>query len=479
MPVAETTFASILPAIPEMALAVAVCLILLIDVYGGAARRGLTATATLVALAVSAWLTFKYGEVEQRTVLFNGLYVADRLGVFLKLAAMLSVGVSLFYSQAYLQRRSIGGGEYYVLALTTLLGICVLISANSLITVYLGIELLSLSLYAMVAFDRESGIAAESAIKYFVLGAISSGALLYGMSMLYGMSGTLDLDRLAATSTLSGAGYLIGITFVIVGIAFKFGAVPFHMWVPDVYQGAPTSVTLFVATAPKLGAFAFAFRLLSHGLGHDTLIWTEILTALGVLSVMLGNVVAIAQTNIKRMLAYSAIGNAGFILLGFATGQPAGYRAALIYTLVYVLTVLGSFGVVLLAARVGSEADDLSDYKGLASRDPLLALMMLFLMLSTAGVPPFVGFWSKLWIIQALLNSHRTGVASIAVLLSVVGAFYYLRVIWYMYFEPAAPGSRADTQFGTRFALALNGLAVLALGLLPNALFALCNGLID
>jgi NADH-quinone oxidoreductase subunit N len=479
MPVATMSFASILPAIPEMALAAAICLILLIDVYGGAGKRGLTATATLVALAVTAWLTFTYGEVEHRTVLFNGLYVADRLSVFLKLASMLSVGVSLFYSQAYLQRRSIVGGEYYVLALTTLLGICVLISANSLLTIYLGVELLSLSLYAMVAFDRDSGIAAESAIKYFVLGAIASGALLYGMSMLYGMSGTLDLDRLAATGTSAGAGYIIGIAFVIVGVAFKFGAVPFHMWVPDVYQGAPTSVTLFVATAPKLAAFAFAFRLLSYGLGHDTVVWSQMLTGIAVLSLVLGNVVAIAQSNIKRMLAYSAIGNVGFILLGFVTGQPGGYRAALIYTLVYVLTVLGSFGVVMLAARVGSEADELTDYKGLATRDPLLALMMLCLMLSTAGVPPFVGFWAKLWIIQALLNSGRVGLASTAVVLSVVGAFYYLRVIWYMYFEPAAPGSTADTHFGTRFALTLNALAVLALGLLPNALFALCNGLID
>jgi NADH-quinone oxidoreductase subunit N len=355
----------------------------------------------------------------------------------------------------------------------------VLISANSLLTIYLGVELLSLSLYAMVAFDRDSGIAAESAIKYFVLGAIASGALLYGMSMLYGMSGTLDLDRLAATGTSAGAGYIIGIAFVIVGVAFKFGAVPFHMWVPDVYQGAPTSVTLFVATAPKLAAFAFAFRLLSYGLGHDTVVWSQMLTGIAVLSLVLGNVVAIAQSNIKRMLAYSAIGNVGFILLGFVTGQPGGYRAALIYTLVYVLTVLGSFGVVMLAARVGSEADELSDYKGLATRDPLLALMMLCLMLSTAGVPPFVGFWAKLWIIQALLNSGRVGLASTAVVLSVVGAFYYLRVIWYMYFEPAAPGATADTHFGTRFALTLNALAVLALGLLPNALFALCNGLID
>ncbi|HEX9138250.1 MAG TPA: NADH-quinone oxidoreductase subunit NuoN [Steroidobacteraceae bacterium] len=473
------TLASMRPALPEIALAASACVILLLDVFVGQSRRGLTAALTLIALAVCAWLTLTMSMVTHRTVLFNGLYVADPLATLLKLAAMVSVGFGLFYSQGYLQRRGIGGGEYYVLALTTLLGICVLISANNLLTVYLGIELLSLSLYAMVAFDRDSGIAAEAAIKYFVLGAIASGVLLYGMSMLYGLTGTLDLDRLAVAASGAGAGYAIGLAFIVVAVAFKFGAVPFHMWVPDVYEGAPTSVTLFVATAPKIGSFALAYRLLAHGLAHETLVWSQMLLAIAVLSVVLGNVVAIAQTNMKRLLAYSAIANVGFTLFGFVAADPAGYRAALSYTLVYVLTTLGSFGVVLLAVRTQGEADSLADYKGLAARDPLLALLMLVLMLSTAGIPPFVGFWAKLWIIQALLNADLVWLAVLAVLVSVVGAYYYLRVIWFMYFDSGTDARSTEPAGAARWALTLNTLAIVGIGLFPNALFALCSSVIN
>jgi len=411
-------------------------------------------------------------------VLFDGLYVADRLAVFLKLAGFFSIGLALFYSQPYLDRRGIHGGEYQVLALTALLGICVLVSANSLLTVYLGIELLSLSLYALVAFDRESGVAAEAAIKYFVLGAIASGTLLYGMSMLYGLTGTLDLDKLASVSAAHGAGFVIAVTFIVVAVAFKFGAVPFHMWVPDVYSGAPISVALLVSTAPKLASFALVARLLVYGLGADPALWVQILTVLAVLSLLAGNFIAIAQTSIRRMLAYSAIANVGFILLGFITADPGGYRAALVYTLVYVLTTLGSFAVVLLAARTDGEAEEIDDFKGLGARDPLLAVLMLALMFSTAGVPPFAGFWAKLWIIQSLLHTQHVWLATLAVLASVIGAYYYLRVIWFMYFDAGREQTPIARLPLTRGALVLNVLAVVALGVMPNVLLALCTSLI-
>jgi NADH-quinone oxidoreductase subunit N len=471
------TLASLRPAIAEISLGLAICVVLLADVFAGASRKYLTPLLTLVSLAVCAWLTVTVGAVQDRTVLFDGLYVADRLSVFLKLAGFLSVGLALFYSQPYLERRGIHGGEYQVLALTALLGVCVLASANSLLTVYLGIELLSLSLYALVAFDRDSGVAAEAAIKYFVLGAIASGTLLYGMSMLYGLTGTLNLDKLATVNAAHGAGFVIAVTFIVVAVAFKFGAVPFHMWVPDVYSGAPVSVALLVSTAPKLGSFALVARLLVYGLGADPALWVQILTALAVLSLLAGNFIAIAQTSIRRMLAYSAIANVGFILLGFITADPSGYRAALAYTLVYVLTTLGSFGVVLLAARADGEAEELDDFKGLGARDPLLALLMLALMFSTAGVPPFAGFWAKLWIIQALLHTQHVWLATLAVLASVVGAYYYLRVIWFMYFDAGREQTLVVRQPLTRGALTLNVLAVAGLGVMPNVLLALCSSL--
>ena len=471
------TLAALRPAIPEIALGIAICVVLLADVFAGLSRRYLTPSLTLIALAVCAWLTVTVGAVPERTVLFDGLYVADRLGMFLKVAGFLSVGLTLIYSEHYLERRGIRGGEYHILSLTALLGICVLVSANSLLTVYLGVELLSLSLYALVAFDRDSGVAAEAAIKYFVLGAIASGTLLYGMSMLYGLTGTLSLDKLATVSASHGAGFVIAVTFIVVAVAFKFGAVPFHMWVPDVYAGAPVSVALLISTAPKLASFALVTRLLVYGLGADPTLWVQILTVLAVLSLLAGNLIAIAQTSIRRMLAYSAIANVGFILLGFITAEPSGYRAALAYTLIYVLTTLGSFGVVLFAARRDGEAEELDDFKGLGSRDPLLALVMLMLMFSTAGVPPFAGFWAKLWIIQSLLHSQHVWLATLAVLASVIGAYYYLRVIWFMYFDEGRAQTPIARDHLTRGALAVNALAVLGVGVMPNGLLALCASL--
>lgn len=470
------TLQSILPALPEMYLAAAICVVLLVDVFAGSAARRITPTLTLFVIAVGVALTTFVAAAPTRAVIFSGMYVADPLATFLKLLGFLFTGVALLYSRSYLDARGLLKGEYYVLVLTALLGIFVIASAGSLLTIYVGVELLALSLYALVAFDRDSGIAAESAMKYFVLGAIASGCLLYGMSLVYGMSGSLLLADLALR--LHGEpplGLVMGIVFLVVGVAFKFGAVPFHMWVPDVYQGAPSSVTLFVASAPKLASFAVAFRLLAGGLGNVAPAWTQMLAIVAVASLVLGNVIAIAQTNLKRMLAYSAIGNVGFILLGFVAGTERGYEAALYYTVAYVIMTLGAFGVILLASRAGFEAEQLDDYKGLHARDPLLALIMMAVMFSTAGIPPFVGFWAKLQIFQALWLAGQTWLIVIAAAVSVIGVFYYLRVVKLMYFDaPTDDSGRAPSNRGVRVALACNAVAVLALGLFPEGLLSLC-----
>jgi NADH-quinone oxidoreductase subunit N len=470
------TWASVQPALPEIYLTGAICLLLLADVFFGDKRRGLAPTLTLLLLVGGALVTAQYANVTGRVLLFSETYVADPLAVFLKLVAFTAVALALLYAREYLDRRGMMRGEFYVLGLTTLLGVFVLISANSLLTVYIGVELMSLSLYAMVAFDRDSGIAAESAMKYFVLGAIASGMLLYGMSLIYGLNGTLNLDVLAANAMGEPSlGMILGLVFVVVAVAFKFGAVPFHMWVPDVYHGAPTGVTLFLSTVPHVAYFSLAFRLLAHGLGGVGAAWQDMLAPLAVLSMVFGNVVAIAQSNLKRMLAYSAVGNVGFILLGFVAGTAEGYEAALYYSVAYILMTLGSFGVLVLASRAGFEAEDLDQFKGLSKRDPLLAYVMLALMFSTAGVPPFIGFWAKFNILQALWLTHHPWLIIIAVVTSVIGAFYYLRIVKLMFFDP--PGELPvgpSSGLPVRAVLALNGFAVLALGVLPNALIQLC-----
>lgn len=470
------TLESVLPALPEIYLAIAVCVVLLVDVFVGRAATRVTPTLTLLVLAAGAGLLLAFAQVPSTVELFSGMYVTDPLANLLKLLAMLFVAVSLLYSRHYLETRGLLKGEYYVLVLTALLGIFVMISAGSLLTMYIGVELLALSLYALVAFDRDNGVAAESAMKYFVLGAIASGCLLYGMSLVYGLGGSLLFSELAvALQGPASLGLIMGVVFLVVGVAFKFGAVPFHMWVPDVYHGAPSSVTLFVATAPKIASFALAFRLLAGGLEGISETWTQMLAIVAVLSALVGNVVAIAQTNLKRMLAYSAVGNVGFILLGFVAGTEQGYEAALYYTIAYVIMTLGSFGVILLASRAGFEADELDHFKGLHARDPLLALMMMFLMFSTAGIPPFVGFWAKLQIFEALWTSNQVALVVFAAAVSVIGVFYYLRVVKIMYFD--APGDLPTTErhAGVRLALGLNALAVLVLGLFPQSLLSLCE----
>jgi len=346
---------------------------------------------------------------------------------------------------------------------------------------YLGLETMALSIYALVAIDRNNVTSAESAMKYFVLGAIASGALLYGISWIYGVTGTLKFDEIAAAlvadPSLNNVSLWFGLAFLIVGISFKFGAVPFHMWLPDVYQGARTPVTLYIASAPKLAALAFAIRVLVDGLGglHD--VWDDMILVVAVLSLLAGNVIAIAQSNIKRMLGYSTIAHVGFILLGLFCGTDKGYSAALFYTLTYIVAAAGAFGIVILLSRRGFEAENLNDFKGLNARSPWFALMMMFLMFSMAGVPPFIGFFGKLNVIDATLSAGYPGLAVLMVLASVVGAYYYLRVIWYMYFEEGEDQAVLQASTDTRLVTSLNGLAVLALGIVPGWLWALCTSI--
>ena len=470
------TLADLRPAMAELFVAAAACVILLVDAFLPASRRDATFLLSIVTLAVAAWVTSLVA-MPGPTIALYGHYVTDPMGTVLKLFTYGAAAVALLYSRDYMDQRGLMQGEYFVLALFAVLGIQVIISAGSLLTLYLGIEIMSLSLYAMVAFDRDNGVAAEAAMKYFVLGAISSGTLLYGISILYGVTGTIRLDGLAEAiqgTDASSIGLLLGLAFIVVGVAFKFGAVPFHMWLPDVYHGSPTAVTLFVGSAPKIASFALAMRLLAEGLGGAVDAWQDMLVVLAVLSMVIGNVVAIAQTNIKRMLAYSTISHVGFILLGILAGNAAGYQAAMFYTLTYVILATGAFGIVLLMSRKGFEAELLDDYKGLNQKNPWFAFVMLLLMFGMAGVPPTVGFWAKVQVISAVLDVGLTWLAAVAVLLSVIGAYYYLRIVKLMYFDE--PGERVALAAGGAFrlVLSLNGLAVLALGLFPGLLLALC-----
>ncbi len=461
----------------EIFLLSAICVILLVDVFLRDNQRWITYALSMLSLAGAAYVTAKYG-TDARVSAFHGTFVSDPMGNVLKLFSYGAVAVAFLYSREYLQRRGLFKGEYFILGLVALLGVMVMVSAGSLLTVYLGIELMSLSLYAMVAIDRDSGIAAESAMKYFVLGAIASGTLLYGFSVVYGMTGTLQLDELAVAVREVGPdkiGLIFGLIFIVVGIGFKFGAVPFHMWIPDVYHGAPTPVTLFIGAAPKIGSFIVAIRVLAEGLDSMVASWQDMLIALSVLSMGLGSLVAIAQTNIKRMLAYSTISHVGFILLGILAGTTEGYRASMFYTLAYVIVSTGSFGMILLLSRQGFEADELEDYKGLHRKSPWFAAVMLMFMFSTAGVPPFLGFWAKLAVLGAIVDVGLTWLAVAAVLFSVIGAFFYLRLIKLMYFDEPTDSLEIQAGGAMRMVLSANGLAALALGVFPSALMEICS----
>lgn len=465
----------------------AISVILVVDVFLPPSRRRATFYLTMLALLGTALCSLYYGAGERTTLLYDS-FVSDPAGNALKLFAYAIVALVFLYSRDYLEREGLYKGEYFILGLFALLGIMVMISANSLLILYLGLELLSLALYALVAFDRESSIAAESAMKYFVLGAIASGTLLYGISVLYGITGTVDIGELGAYfSTGEGpqVAALLGLAFVIVGVAFKFGAVPFHMWLPDVYQGARTPVTLFISTAPKLASFALAWRVMVEGLGGLHGSWQDMVIVLSVLSLAVGNVAAIAQTNLKRMLAYSTISHVGFILMGFIAGTPQGLSAAMFYTIAYAFMAAAAFGMIILLSREGFEAENIADFKGLNARDPWFALMMLMIMFSMAGIPLFVGFYAKLVVLESVLDAGLVWLAVLGVFFAVIGAFYYLRVIWFMYFSEAEESAEGEigtealeAPTGLRIAVSMNALLLLAFGLFPGALLDLCGSVL-
>ncbi len=480
------------PASAEIFVLVMACVVLLADLFDGNRNRWLAyflTQCTLIGAAViTAYLTLVMGG--QVVLTFSNMYVADLFGSFLKLAMYLAVLVALVYGRVYMRQRGLERGEYYLLVLFATLGMMVMISANHFLTLYMGLELLSLSLYAMVALNRDSAQASEAAMKYFVLGALASGLLLYGMSMIYGATGTLEISGVAnaiANAPVNRTVLVFGLVFLVAGLAFKLGVVPFHMWIPDVYQGAPTAVTLIIGSAPKLAAFAMAMRLLVYGVFDLSEHWQMMLLFLSALSIGLGNLAAIAQTNIKRMLAYSAISHMGFMLLGLTVGVVGGdqnyalnaYSSALFYTVSYVLMSLASFGMVMVLSRNGFEAESLDDFKGLNKRSPWFAAIMMIVMFSMAGIPFFVGFFAKFSVLQALVqagtsHSYFLWMAVYAVFFSLVGAFYYLRVVKLMYFD--APETDAPIEAGAdvRVLISANGLAIALLGLMPQSLMSLC-----
>lgn len=467
---------NLMPVLPEMFLLGMACLILVIDLFLSDANRRISYYLTLGTLAGAALLSWHLIG-QPRTLTFDDMFVLDGMASVLKLVAYLAVAMILVYSKDYLQDRDLFKGEFFTLSLLALLGIMVMISAYHFLTIYLGLELLSLSLYAMVALNRDSGVASEAAIKYFVLGAIASGILLYGMSIIYGVTGTLaiaEVSQSVAAGDVNGVGMVMGLTFVVVGLCFKLGAVPFHMWIPDVYHGSPTPVSLFVGSAPKIAAFAMFMRLLVEGLGGMHADWQGLLIVVSILSMAIGSIVAIAQTNIKRLMAYSTINHVGFILLGILAGTPEGYQAAMYYTIVYVLMTTAGFGMILLLSRKGFEAERIDDFKGLNDRSPWYAAMMMFVMFGMAGVPPFIGFYAKLEVLFAVVGAGLSWLAVLAVLFSVIAAFYYLRVVKVMYFDNPEDSSPVQANAGMHIVLSANSLALLVLGVVPGFLMAVC-----
>ncbi len=470
---ASVTFA---PALPEIVLLVSACVVLVVDLFVPDSRREVSYWLAQVGLLLTAWFAlYGFHPVPVRT--FSNMFVADALADVLKIVSCITVILTLMYSRAYFDARGLFRGETFVLMMLALLGMMVMISAGSLLTLYLGLELMSLSLYALVALQRDSKVAIEASMKYFVLGALASGLLLYGMSMVYGATGSLDLNRIAATIYTGSANRLIlvfGLVFLVSGIAFKLGAVPYHMWIPDVYDGAPTPVTLFIGAAPKLAAFAFMMRLLVGSLSALAFDWQGMLLVLSLLSMIIGNVVAIAQTSIKRMLAYSTIANMGYMLMGFLAADLYGYSAAMFYAITYVITTLVGFGIVLVLTRTGFEADKLDDFKGLNQRSPWYAFLMLLVMFSLAGVPPTVGFYAKFVVFEAAIAVGLVWFVVIGVLTSLVGAFYYLRVVKLMYFDDPVDDAPIAVRADARVLLSLNGIALLFFGVFPQQLMGVC-----
>lgn len=466
---------NVMPALPEIFILSMACIILVVDLFLSKTSRGATYMLTQATLVIAVLITV--ATFAGKPVLtFSDTFVRDGIGDVLKIAIYIATFMAFLYAKDYLKDRDLFKGEFYVLGLFAVLGMMILISAHNFLTIYLGLELLSLSLYALVAMHRESPLASEAAMKYFVLGAIASGMLLYGMSMIYGITGSLDLAVISENAALVNDKLVLtfGIVFLLIGVAFKLGAVPFHMWVPDVYHGAPTAVTLFIGSAPKLAAFAMLMRLLIDGLGSVMAQWQDILILLTLMSLAVGNIVAIAQVNIKRMLAYSTISHIGFLMLGVMTGTEAGVSASMFYTITYTLMSLGSFGMIILLSRKGFEAEKIDDFKGLNERSPWYAFLMLILMFSMAGVPPFLGFWAKMSVLREVVAVDMIWLAVASVVFSIIGAFYYLRVIKIMYFDKSEATESISCSKDMSVMISLNAIFVLMIGLFPGSLLSLC-----
>ncbi|CAM5796204.1 NADH-quinone oxidoreductase subunit NuoN [Rhizobacter fulvus] len=477
------------PAVyPEIALLAMACVVAMVDLWVTHPKRLPTYLLTQASLAVVAVMQLAAFNAGETVYAMQRMVVADPMGHLLGFFATVAVMISLVYARPYAAERDMLKGELFTLSLFSLLGIAVMLSANNFLVIYLGLELMSLSLYALVAMRRDHADATEAAMKYFVLGALASGFLLYGLSMMYGATGSLEIPEVykaIGTGQINKSVMILGVVFLVAGLGFKLGAVPFHMWVPDVYQGAPTAATLLLGGAPKLAAFAITLRLLVEGMIGLAYDWQQMLVVLSVGSMLLGNIVAIAQTNLKRMLAYSSIAQMGFMLLGLCSGvvynntisAANSYASSMFYIVTYVLTTLGSFGMIMLLSRQGFESEEVSDLAGLAKRSPWFALVMTIFMLSLAGLPPTVGFYAKLSVLQSLVSTNVTGylvLAVAAVVLSLVGAFYYLRVIKVMYFDEPADARPLESSGDVRAVMSLNGAAVLFFGILPGGLMTLC-----
>jgi len=472
--------AELILAAPEFWVLAMACVIMLVDLFLREERRGIIHMLAMLTLIFAAIITLRADHVVDgihSLTAFKDSFIRDPMGDVLKVFSFLTLGLIFTYAKFYLRSFNMFRSDFYTLSLFALLGVMLLISANSLVMIYLGLELISLSMYALVAFNRESSLGSEAAMKYFVLGSMASGMLLYGMSMIYGATGSLGLSEIAVAVSDQGANHVLlifGLVFVVVGIAFKFGAVPFHMWIPDVYEGAPAAVTLLISSVPKLAVFAMAFRLLQSGLGDLHIHWQGMLQVLALLSIVLGNLAAIMQTNIKRMLAYSTISHMGFVLLGLLPGTAFGFGAAMYYVIVYALMSTAAFGMVIMLSARGVEAEHLEDFKGLNQRSPWYAAIMGIVMFSMAGVPPMVGFFAKWMVIKAAIDAGSMWLAIVAVIFTVIGAFYYLRVIKYMYFDEPENETAVTAPVDFGAALTLNGLLIIGLGIFSSSLITIC-----
>lgn len=466
---------------PEIFLLAALCVVLLLDLFLGKESRVITYLAAQASLMTTILLVYSsFFNRADKTVGLEGMYVVDEMAGILKIAILLVSILAFACARKYLRDQDMWRGEFFVLGMTAILGMLIMVSGYHLLVLYLGLELLSLSLYALVAMRRDDAQATEAAMKYFVLGAVASGFLLYGMSMLYGVSGSLEINNLreyfsSQTDIVSNVPLLFALTFIVAGLAFKLGLVPFHMWLPDVYQGTPTAVTLFLSSAPKVAAFALVIRLMVEALGPAEAAWSQMFMLLALLSIALGNILALAQTNIKRLLAYSAISHMGFMLMGIVMNSHIGYSASMFYVLLYSLMSAGAFAMLILLGRKGYEVVNLEDLKGLSGRNSWFALMFLLILFSMAGIPPTAGFYAKFAVIEAVVQGGFVWAAVFMVVMSVVGAFYYLRIIKIMYFDKPQEQPPIEADMDIRVLVSANGLLMILLGIFPGILMSVCD----